>query len=303
MTEKHVEPGNLAAPGAPLATIEREGAYRLEASVEESRLRDVRAGQSVSVALDAWTAPSQARVGEIVPAVDAASRTYIVKIDLPAVAAAALRHVRARGLHAGQAQRAGRAGRPPSREHGQLRSVLVAEGGLRPRPPGHLGEARQDRREVLSGLTAGEKIDLPGPGGLGRRRPGGGPPVSDNPHYGIAGKLAAAWIQSKLTPLVIVASLALGAFAVWKLPREEEPQIIVPMIDVFVRMPGASAREVEERVTKPMEKLLWEIPGVEYVYSTSSPGMSHGHRALLRGRGRREEHRPAEPEDVTPTST
>jgi len=91
---------------------------------------------------------------------------------------------------------------------------------------------------------------------------------------GAAGKLARAFIDSKLTPLVIVASLLLGAFAVWKLPREEEPQIIVPMIDVFVQMPGASAREVEERVTKPMEKLLWEVPGVEYLYSTSSPGMS-----------------------------
>ncbi len=89
---------------------------------------------------------------------------------------------------------------------------------------------------------------------------------------GIAGKLARAWISSKLTPLFIVASLALGAFSIIKLPREEEPQIIVPMIDVFVGMPGASAREVEERVTKPMEKLLWEIPGVEYVYSTSQPG-------------------------------
>src|SRR5512145_3042796 len=58
------------------------------------------------------------------------------------------------------------------------------------------------------------------------------------------------------------------------LPREEEPQIIVPMIDVMVAMPGASAREVEERVTRPMEKFLWEIPGVEYIYSTSSPGMA-----------------------------
>ncbi|HWQ53522.1 MAG TPA: efflux RND transporter permease subunit [Bryobacteraceae bacterium] len=91
---------------------------------------------------------------------------------------------------------------------------------------------------------------------------------------GPAGKFAHAWISSKLTPLLIVGSLLIGAFAVWKLPREEEPQIIVPMIDVFVQMPGASAREVEERITKPMEKLLWEIPGVEYVYSTSSPGMS-----------------------------
>ncbi len=98
--------------------------------------------------------------------------------------------------------------------------------------------------------------------------------MSEKPKYGLAGRIASAWIQSKLTPLLIAASLALGAFAVWKLPREEEPQIIVPMIDVMVQMPGASAREVEERVTKPMEKLLWEIPGVEYIYSTTSPGMS-----------------------------
>jgi multidrug efflux pump subunit AcrB len=91
---------------------------------------------------------------------------------------------------------------------------------------------------------------------------------------GPAGRFARTWIASKLTPMAIVGALLIGAFAVWKLPREEEPQIIVPMIDVFVQMPGASAREVEERLTKPMEKLLWEIPGVEYIYSTSSPGMS-----------------------------
>ena len=91
---------------------------------------------------------------------------------------------------------------------------------------------------------------------------------------GAAGRFAHAWIDSKLTPLIIAGALLIGAFAVWKLPREEEPQIIVPMIDVFVQMPGASAHEVEERVTRPMEKLLWEIPGVEYIYSTSSPGMS-----------------------------
>jgi multidrug efflux pump subunit AcrB len=96
--------------------------------------------------------------------------------------------------------------------------------------------------------------------------------VSGPRKLGIAGRFARVWIDSKLTPLVIAGSLALGAFSVWKLPREEEPQIKVPMIDIFVGMPGASAREVEERVTKPMEKLLWEIPGVEYIYSTSSPG-------------------------------
>jgi multidrug efflux pump subunit AcrB len=63
------------------------------------------------------------------------------------------------------------------------------------------------------------------------------------------------------------------AFATVATPREEEPQIIVPMIDVFVQMPGASAKEVEERVTIPLEKKLMEIPGVEYVYSISSPGL------------------------------
>ncbi|MBK7393829.1 MAG: efflux RND transporter permease subunit [Chloracidobacterium sp.] len=91
---------------------------------------------------------------------------------------------------------------------------------------------------------------------------------------GIAGKLAKAFIQSKLTPLIVAASVLLGIGAVVMLPREEEPQIIVPMVDVMVQMPGASSKEVEERVTKPMEKLLWEIPGVEYIYSTSSPGAS-----------------------------
>ena len=91
---------------------------------------------------------------------------------------------------------------------------------------------------------------------------------------GLAGRLAATFIPSKLTPLLIVGSMALGAFAIAALPREEEPQIIVPMVDVFVALPGASPAEVEQRVTRPMEKLLWEVPGVEYLYSTSSPGQS-----------------------------
>ena len=94
------------------------------------------------------------------------------------------------------------------------------------------------------------------------------------PGLGLAGRVAAGWINSKLTPLVIAGSLLLGVFSVLMLPREEEPQIIVPMIDLFVQLPGASAQEVEQGITRPMEKLLWEIPGVEYVYSTSSPGMS-----------------------------
>jgi len=91
---------------------------------------------------------------------------------------------------------------------------------------------------------------------------------------GVAGRIAHAFIDSKLTPLVIIASVLLGLFAVLMLPREEEPQIKVLMVDVLVTMPGSGAKEVEERVTRPMEKLLWEVPGVEYLYSTSSEGQS-----------------------------
>ncbi len=86
---------------------------------------------------------------------------------------------------------------------------------------------------------------------------------------GIAGRIAATFIDSKLTPLIVIASVLLGAAAVVLLPREEEPQIKVPMIDVMVAMPGSTAKEIEERATRPMEKLLWEVPGVEYLYSTS----------------------------------
>jgi multidrug efflux pump subunit AcrB len=92
------------------------------------------------------------------------------------------------------------------------------------------------------------------------------------PPLGLAGRVAAAFIDSKLTQLLILASLLLGVFAVLATPREEEPQIVVPFADVFVEMPGASGREVEERVTLPMEKKLREIPGVEYVYSVTQPG-------------------------------
>ncbi len=93
-------------------------------------------------------------------------------------------------------------------------------------------------------------------------------------HPGFAGRLAAAFIDSKLTVILVVASLLLGLMAVSLLPREEEPQIKVPMIDVLVAMPGATPREVEERISIPMEKLLYELPGVEYIYSTSMAGKS-----------------------------
>ncbi|WP_447974672.1 efflux RND transporter permease subunit [Nitrospira sp. Kam-Ns4a] len=89
---------------------------------------------------------------------------------------------------------------------------------------------------------------------------------------GLAGRLAALFIESKLTPLIILGSLLLGTFAVVATPREEEPQIVVPMADVFIPFPGAAAKVVEEQLTKPLERKLSEIRSIEYVYSISRSG-------------------------------
>ena len=88
----------------------------------------------------------------------------------------------------------------------------------------------------------------------------------------MAGRLAGLFAQSKLTALAIVASLLAGLFAVVMLPREEEPQILVPMVDIQAALPGASPAEAESRLGRPLEKVLWEIPGLEYLYVTSGPG-------------------------------
>ena len=91
---------------------------------------------------------------------------------------------------------------------------------------------------------------------------------------GFAGKVAHAFLDSKLTPLIIAASLGLGALALLATPREEEPQIRVPMVDVMVAWPGAEPAEVENRIVVPIERILWGVPGVEHIYSASRPGLA-----------------------------
>ncbi|MBA5868258.1 MAG: AcrB/AcrD/AcrF family protein [Nitrospira sp. CR1.3] len=91
-------------------------------------------------------------------------------------------------------------------------------------------------------------------------------------HPGLSGRIAALFIHSKLTPLIMLGTLLLGVLAILVTPREEEPQIVVPMADVWLPFPGASAKVVEEQLTKPFERKLSEIKGVEYVYSISRPG-------------------------------
>lgn len=91
-------------------------------------------------------------------------------------------------------------------------------------------------------------------------------------NLGLAGRIARYFLNSKLTPLMVVASLLLGFFAVFTTPRDEEPQIVVPMIDIMVPYPGSKSTEVNNLAVKPLEKLMWEIPDVEYVYSYASDG-------------------------------
>ncbi|MDP2541674.1 multidrug transporter AcrB [Tenacibaculum discolor] len=86
---------------------------------------------------------------------------------------------------------------------------------------------------------------------------------------GLAGKIAKGFIGSKLTILLMVVFMVIGVYSSFLIPREEEPQIDVPMADIFVGYPGASPTEVESRVIKPLEKIISNIKGIEYVYSTS----------------------------------
>lgn len=86
---------------------------------------------------------------------------------------------------------------------------------------------------------------------------------------GIAGKIARQFIDSKLSLLLMIAFLLIGIYSSMIIPREEEPQIEVPITDIFIGYPGASPLEVESRISKPLEKIISNIHGVKYVYSTS----------------------------------
>ncbi len=83
------------------------------------------------------------------------------------------------------------------------------------------------------------------------------------------GSTVAFFVKSKVTPLILGFAIFLGIMAVVNLSREEEPQISVPMFDIFVRYPGATSEEVEQRIINVGERKLWEISGVEYIYSTA----------------------------------
>jgi RND family efflux transporter MFP subunit len=165
VTEKLATPGQLATPGAPLLTIEAAGGFRLEAPVEESMLGRVRLGQTVPVSLDASEQTLNGRVTEIVPAIDPASRSFVVKASLPAS-----NHVRSgvfgrlrlpRGTHESIA-----VPRDAVSHRGEIQSVFVVENGVARSRMITVGDQQDNKVEVLSGLQAGERIVYPVPAGL-----------------------------------------------------------------------------------------------------------------------------------------
>ena len=91
---------------------------------------------------------------------------------------------------------------------------------------------------------------------------------------GISGKIANLFINSKLTVLLMVALMIIGVYSSFLIPREEEPQIIVPMADIMIGYPGASPKEIENRVVKPLEKIISNIKGVEHIHSMSMNGQA-----------------------------
>ena len=170
VTEKMVEPGNMASPGTPLLRLEDTRRFRLEVRVDESRVADIRNGDSVPVLLGAGTSPIKGTVAEVSRAVDADARAFLVKIELPDVP----------GLRSGEFGKARFGGTPrraltvpPSAvvHRGQLTSVFVVDGDRARVRLVNLSES-----EVLAGLTESELVILSPPAGLtdGRRVSVGG---------------------------------------------------------------------------------------------------------------------------------
>jgi RND family efflux transporter MFP subunit len=156
--ERRIDPGNLAAPGTPIVVLEQQGALHIEVAVDESRVADIRLGETAIVELDAIGHPEEGTVGEIVPTVEVTSRAFLVKVDLPS-------HLN--GLRPGMFGRVGfRVGSRmrlvvPSTavtSSGALDRVFVADKERVHLRMVTLGEKQGIGTEVLTGLIAGERI-------------------------------------------------------------------------------------------------------------------------------------------------
>lgn len=161
VVERKAEPGMLAAPGMPLVVVEQASGYRLEAAIEEGRLNQVKRGMAVQVQLDGAAPLMDARIEEIVPAMDAGSRSFTAKIGLRGGLLRSGMFGRVR-IPMGEKKALTIPAAALSRQ-GQVERVYVAEGGIARARLVTTGAARGDSLEILSGLKAGEQIVTPTP--------------------------------------------------------------------------------------------------------------------------------------------
>ncbi len=104
-------------------------------------------------------------------------------------------------------------------------------------------------------------------------RPSDSPEPIESPNLGLAGNMARFFIKSPLSPLLYLAMLLLGILGLFATPRQEDPQISVPMVDLIVQYPGAEPEQVASLAVQPLERIMYEIEGVDHVYSASQRGM------------------------------
>jgi RND family efflux transporter MFP subunit len=166
VVERRVDPGNLAAPGAPLLVLEDAGASRVEVAVDESRRAALQVGGDATIEIGGASAPIAGKIAEIVPSVDVASRAFLVKLDLPESAAGIPPGTFARALfRVGEHDRLV-VPRTAVTSLGALDRVFVVDGERARLRMVTLGEAQGVSIEVLSGLSAGERVVAAPPPGL-----------------------------------------------------------------------------------------------------------------------------------------
>ncbi len=234
-----------------------------------SMLAGIHIGEVRTVRIDARGRELQGRVVEIVPSSDPATRTVVVRIHLedtrdivPGMFGRLLIPTASEQVLTVPASAMIRAG--------QLTMVDVVDQGRVQRRTVQLG--RDYRRPVRSSQRTRRRGDRRSSGSeraRSRERR-----CMSSPHESLTIRIVRKFLESNLSMVFILVSLAAGAIALVVTPREEEPQIIVAAANVMVSFPGHTPQDVEQLVSTPLERMLYQVPGVEYVYSRSMPGQS-----------------------------
>ena len=267
--DKQVEVGDMVTPGQMLVTLFDPDRMQLVASVRESLTHQLQLGQSIGVQIERLEEQCSGTISEIVPEAQSNSRSFQVKVTGPCPP----------GIYSGMF---GRILIPLGEEEvlvipgravqhvGQLQLVNVAKDGRVARCSIRTGRRLAEGVEVLSGLREGEQVVVPASAPARRGRPmTEHSQIPLGQEHNFTNRVVKIFLESNLSIILILLAAVVGLAALGLTPREEDPQIIVPLADVYVHFPGHSAAEVEQLVTTPLEKILYQIDGVEYVYSMS----------------------------------